>query len=130
VKEYKVRSCPFCKGKRCYTYTNEQPYWRVYCRDCGAMGPKCPSEEEAANAWNIRKKENTATQNTLEKKSNTFEHSCEFVKIQLRCQCGCAIELSESIMNGIISFKPNKVEYINNFSCPRCGTHISFEISK
>lgn len=58
----KIRRCPFCKGEArtdSIYWGNEEEAWAddysvVMCTKCGAMGPKCQTEEEAIEMWNRR----------------------------------------------------------------------------
>lgn len=57
-----IKRCPFCNGKANMHYVSASfddddmvyEYVAVICVDCGAMGPKCQTEEEAIEMWNRR----------------------------------------------------------------------------
>lgn len=53
-----IKRCPFCNGKAktdsIYWGNEEDDYSVVVCTECGAMGPKCQTEEEAIEMWNRR----------------------------------------------------------------------------
>jgi hypothetical protein len=51
-----VRFCPYCDGEIFIT-ERYRGFYMAYCQDCSISGPVRNSKKEAAEAWNIRPRE-------------------------------------------------------------------------
>lgn len=56
-KTIKLKKCPFCDFEHLDILRDQNLYYAVHCRKCGANGPRIPGKEIAADWWNIGNRE-------------------------------------------------------------------------